>query len=138
LTMFVALVSGLAGVRCSPSKVMAGTIGIKLDIGPVGGLGGFGSETGKLVGILKRRRARITDLLVPKINCDKAHDEMRMLLEEEVRIHPVSSAAEVWEAMFRLSEGDILERVRCRITGEESVMKGRKEKGVITDCPLTR
>ena len=50
--MFVAVASELAGVRCSPSKVMTGTAGIKLDMGPVGALGGFGSGTGKLVGIL--------------------------------------------------------------------------------------
>jgi len=90
------------------------------------------------LGSLEMKRVRITDLLVPKINHDKAHDEMEMLLEEEARIRAVSSATEAWEAMLGLSEGDILERVRCRTAGEESVTKGRKEKGVITDCPLTR
>jgi ATP-dependent Lon protease len=87
--MFVALVSELANMRCHASKVMTGTIGIKLDVGPVGGLGGFGSETGKLVGILKIKRVRITDLFVPRINYEKARDEMNVLSDEGITIHPI-------------------------------------------------
>jgi len=138
LTMFVALVSELACVHCPPSRVMTGTIGIKRDVGPVGGLGGFGSETGKLVGILKTKRVRITDLLVPRINYEKAHDEMKVLLEEDIQIHPVSSASEIWEPVFGMTERDILERIRARTKGRESAGKERKEKGEITDCLLTR
>jgi hypothetical protein len=40
--------------------------------------------------------------------------------------------------MFGLSESDSLERIRSRTTGRESGGKERKEKGVITDCLLTR
>jgi SpoVK/Ycf46/Vps4 family AAA+-type ATPase len=112
LTMFVALVSELARIRCPASKVMTGTIGIKLDVGPVGGLGGFGAETGKLVGILKTKRVRITDLFVPKVNYEKAHDEMDILREENVTIHPIVSAQELWKPMFGFSEAAILKRIR--------------------------
>lgn len=134
LTMFVALVSELANMRCHASEVMTGTIGIKLDVGPVGGLGGFGSETGKLVGILKTKRVRITDLFVPRINYEKARDEMNVLSDEGITIHPIVSAHETWEPMFGLSENVILERI-CSRQAEES--HGGK-KGTITNCVPTR
>ncbi|MGB9023797.1 MAG: hypothetical protein WCC94_10240 [Candidatus Bathyarchaeia archaeon] len=75
---------------------------------------------------------------MPKTNYEKARDEMEVLLEEDITVHPVSSTREVWEPMFGLSEGDILERIRSRATGRESGGKEGKEKGVITDCLLTR
>jgi len=131
LTMLTALVSELADIGCPSSRVMTGTIGIKLDVGPVGGLGGYGSETGKLVGILKTKRVRITDLFVPKVNYEKARDEMNVLHEEEVRVHPVSSAREMWHTMFGLDETAILERIGLKMMQRNL---GRKEKGTITDC----
>lgn len=134
LTMFVALVSELARIRCPASKVMTGTIGIKLDVGPVGGLGGFGAETGKLVGILKTKRVRITDLFVPKVNYDKARDEMNVLREENVTIYPIVSAQELWKPLFGLTEDAILERTRTSIAGR---CFGEKRE-TITDCLPTR
>jgi SpoVK/Ycf46/Vps4 family AAA+-type ATPase len=119
LTMFVALVSELANIRCYPSKVMTGTIGIKLDVGPVGGLGGFGTETGKLVGILKTKRIRITDLFMPRINYEKARDEMNVLSDEGVIVHPIVSARETWQTMFGLSEEAVLDRI-CSRRAEQS------------------
>ena len=129
LTMFAALVSELARIRCPASKVMTGTIGIKLDVGPVGGLGGFGAETGKLVGILKTKRVRITDLFVPRVNYEKAHDEMDVLREENVTIHPIVSAQELWKPMFGLSEDAILERIRSS-TAERWFGKKRDDNGL--------
>lgn len=123
LTMFVALVSELAGVRCLASKVMTGTIGIKLDVGPVGGLGGFGTETGKLVGILKTKRIRITDLLVPRINHEKARDEMNVLSDEGITIHPIISAHEIWEPVFALTSDTIIEKIRSRKAAQDHVQK---------------
>jgi len=134
LTMFIALVSELSDIRCHASKVMTGTIGIKLDVGPVGGLGGFGTETGKLVGILKTKRIRITDLFVPRINYEKARDEMKMLSDEGIIIRPIVSAHETWEPMFGLSEKAVVERISSR-QAEQS--QGRK-KGTITNCVPTR
>jgi len=129
LTMFAALVSELARIRCPASKVTTGTIGIKLDVGPVGGLGGFGAETGKLVGILKTKRVRITDLFVPRVNYEKAHDEMDVLREENVTIHPIVSAQELWKPMFGLSEDAILERIRSS-TAERWFGKKRDDNGL--------
>jgi len=135
LAMFVALVSELADIRCPTSKVMTGTIGIKLDIGPVGGLGGFGTETGKLVAILKTKRIRITDLFVPRVNYEKARDEMSVLSEEGIVIHPTASADDVWDPMFGLTESQILERIR---SGSVERKFAGKEKGMITDCAIRR
>jgi ATP-dependent Lon protease len=134
LTMFVALVSELAKIRCHASKVMTGTIGIKLDVGPVGGLGGFGTETGKLVGILKTKRVRITDLFVPRINYEKGRDEMNVLSDEGIIIHPIISAKESWEAMFGLRENAILTRIRSRQAKQSHTGK----KGTITNCATIR
>jgi hypothetical protein len=134
LTMFVALVSELAKIRCHASKVMTGTIGIKLDIGPVGGLGGFGTETGKLVGILKTKRVRITDLFVPRINYEKGRDEMNVLSDEGIIIHPIISAKETWEAVFGLRENAILARIRSR----QAKQSHSGKKGTITNCATIR
>jgi len=125
LTMLVALVSELAGISSPSSKVMTGTIGIKLDVGPVGGLGGFGTETGKLVGILKTKRIRITHLFVPKVNYMKARDEMDILRDEGITIHPIVSARELWQPIFGLTEKAMLERIRLR-TAEWSDSQGEK------------
>src|SRR2546425_199736 len=45
-----ALVSELSGIPIPQSRVMTGTIGLKMDVGPVGGLGGRGREAGQQVG----------------------------------------------------------------------------------------
>ncbi|MEM3507167.1 MAG: hypothetical protein QW589_04595 [Candidatus Bathyarchaeia archaeon] len=54
--MFIALISELVKISISPSKVVTGTIGVKLDIGPVGGIGGRGSNSGKIIGVLKLKK----------------------------------------------------------------------------------
>lgn len=134
LTMFVALVSELANIRCPASKVMTGTIGIKLDVGPVGGLGGYGTETGKLIGILKTKRIRITDLFVPRINYEKARDEMNVLSDEGITIHSIVSAQETWRSVFGLGEDTIIQRIRSRKVEQN----GARKKGTITNCAATR
>lgn len=135
LAMFVALVSELTGIECPPSRVMTGTIGIKLDVGPVGGLGGYGSETGKLVGILKTKRVHISDVFLPEVNFEKARDEMNVLREEGIRIHQVSSARDLWHGMFGISESAIIERLR---TGTMGRFLTAEKKRAVTDCLLTR
>src|SRR5438094_593658 len=82
--MLNALVSELSGIPIPQSRVMTGTIGLKMDIGPVGGLGGRGREAGKLVGILKAEKIKVTDLLVPESNFKNASDEMKMIPEESM------------------------------------------------------
>jgi ATP-dependent Lon protease len=134
LTIFVALVSELANTRCHASKVMTGTIGIKPDVALVGGLGGLGSETRNLVGILKTKRVRITDLCVRRINYEKTRDKMNVPSDQGIIIHPIVSAHDTWKPMFSLSEKVILERI-CSRQAEES--HGGK-KGTITNCVPTR
>ena len=68
---------------------------IKLGLGPVGGLAEFGSETDRLVGTLRIKCVRIADFPVPKTNYEKARDEIEIPLEEDIAVHPVSSAREV-------------------------------------------
>jgi SpoVK/Ycf46/Vps4 family AAA+-type ATPase len=114
VAMLIALLSELAGIAIPSSVVATGTIGVKLDVGPVGGLGGFGMQTGKIVGILKSRRVRITDLILPHANYENATDEMRVLAEEGIRIHPIQTAGECEEAVFGLDEKTIAERIKER------------------------
>jgi len=52
---------------------------VKLGSGPVGVLGEYGTQTGKIVGILKSRR--VSDLILPTANFESAPDEMRILAE---------------------------------------------------------
>jgi predicted ATP-dependent protease len=94
---------------------MTGTIGIKMDVGPVGGLGGFGTEAGKLVGILKTRRVEITDLILPRINYEIAEDDIRAIEEEGVKIHPIEAATEALPILFGRGERELLELVRTRL-----------------------
>lgn len=114
LAMVLALLSELAGLAISPSTVATGTIGVKLDVGPVGGLGGYGAQTGKILGILKSRRIRITDLVLPVANFEAAQDEMRILGEEGVRIRPIRNAAECLQTVFSMSEQELTGRIKER------------------------
>lgn len=114
LAMVLALFSELAGLPISPAIVATGTIGVKLDVGPVGGLGGYGTQTGKIVGILKSRRIRITDLVLPIANFEVAHDEMRILEEEGVRIRPIRNAAECLDIVFSASEQELIGKIKER------------------------
>lgn len=114
LAMVLALISELAGVPISPAIVATGTIGVKLDIGPVGGLGGYGTQTGKIVGILKSRRVRVKNLVLPVANFEAARDEMRILGEEGVRVHPVRNAAECLNMVFSVSEQELIEMIKER------------------------
>src|SRR2546427_11500897 len=70
--MLKALVSGLSGIPIPQSRAMTGTIGLKMDIGPVGGVGGRGREAGKLGGILEAEEIKVTGLLVPEFNFKNA------------------------------------------------------------------
>jgi ATP-dependent Lon protease len=119
LAMVLALLSELSGTPISPSIVATGTIGVKLDIGPVGGLGGYGTQTGKIVGILKSRRIAITDLVLPVANYDAAEDEMKILREEDVQPRPVRNATECLEEVFGLSEPDLIRRIKERFETAE-------------------
>ena len=114
LAMVLALFSELSGVPISPSIVATGTIGVKHDVGPVGGLGGYGTQTGKIVGILKSRRVRVTDLVLPIANFEAARDEMRILQDEEVRVHPVRSVAECLEIVFGFKEQGLIGEIKER------------------------
>ena len=108
------LVSELSGLLISPSAVATGTIGVKLDVGPVGGLGGHGTQTGKIVGILKSRRVRITDLVLPTANYKLAVDEMQILDQEGVRVHPISTFRDCSESLFGVSEGILIQKITER------------------------
>jgi SpoVK/Ycf46/Vps4 family AAA+-type ATPase len=112
LAMVLALLSELSGIPISPSVVTTGTIGVKMDVGPVGGLGGYGTQTGKVVGILKSQRVRISDLVLPISNFETASDEMRMLSDEGVNVHPVASAAGCFKAVLGLEKEGIVEKIR--------------------------
>ena len=112
LAMVLALFSELSGLPISPSIVATGTMGVKMDVGPVGGLGGYGTQTGKIVGILKSRRVRINDLVLPVSNFESAKDEMRILADEGVRVHPVASATDSLKVVFGLEKGDIVNKIK--------------------------
>jgi Lon-like ATP-dependent protease len=114
LAMVLALFSELSGVPISPSIVATGTIGVKHDVGPVGGLGGYGTQTGKIVGILKSRRIRVTDLVLPTANFEAARDEMRILREEAVSVHPIRNVAECLEIVFGASEQALIGEIKER------------------------
>lgn len=114
LAMTCALISELSSMAIGPNTVMTGTVGIKMDIGPVGGLGGFGSDTGKLIGILKTQRVEITDLILPKINYEIAQDEMRALEEESIKVHAIYSVIEAFRILFGMEE-EIIERIHQRM-----------------------
>ena len=117
------LLSELSGVPISPSVVATGTIGVKLDVGPVGGLGGHGTQTGKIVGILKSRRIKITDLILPEANHKVATDEMRILADEGVRVHPITSLRNCTESFFDVNESILIQKIRkrfYRLSSDES------------------
>src|SRR6059036_3276838 len=120
--MVNALVSELAGISIPQSKVMTGTIGLKIDVGPVGGLGGRGREAGKLVGILKADKVKITDLLVPESNYRSASDEMQMVGEEGVKVHSIRNAQDGWPVLFGLTADELAKRVRVALAERESIV----------------
>ncbi len=120
--MLNALVSELSGIPISQSKVMTGTIGLKMDVGPVGGLGGRGREAGKLVGILKAERVKITDLLLPEANYKSAHDEMKMIQDEDVNVHPIANAQDGWAILFSLNAEELCKKIRTGLADRESVI----------------
>jgi len=115
LAMALALLSELSGLTISPSTVMTGTIGVKLDIGPVGGLGGYGAQTGKIIGVLKSQKVRITDFILPAANYEIAADEMQILAEEGVRVHPVHSVADCLKLVFGVSKEELIEKIKERV-----------------------
>jgi SpoVK/Ycf46/Vps4 family AAA+-type ATPase len=123
LAMVLSLVSELSGLSISPSIVATGTIGVKFDIGPVGGLGGYGTQTGKIIGILKSRRVRVTDLVLPAANFDNASDEMRILTDEGVKVHPIWNALECNAIVFGMSEREIIGKIKERF---ETAVKPRQ------------
>ncbi len=118
--MLNALISELANVPISQSKVMTGTIGLKMDVGPVGGLGGRGREAGKLVGILKAEKIKITDLLLPAVNHKSAPDEMKMIEDEGLKVHPINNAQDGWPILFGMTSEELARRIRSALVERES------------------
>ena len=113
--MVLALLSELSGITISPSIVSTGTIGVKLDVGPVGGLGGYGTQTGKIVGVLKSQRVRITDFLLPATNFEIATDEMRILADEGIRVHPVPFVSECLKIVFGMNKDELIAKIKERV-----------------------
>ncbi len=120
--MVNALVSELSDTPIAQSKVMTGTIGLKMDVGPVGGLGGRGREAGKLVGIMKAEKVKITDLLVPEANFRSAADEMKMVQDEGVIVHPIAYAQDGWPILFSLSGEEMAKKIRLALVDRESLV----------------
>jgi ATP-dependent Lon protease len=118
-----ALVSELSGIPIPQSRVMTGTIGLKMDVGPVGGLGGRGREAGKLVGILKAEKIKVTDLLVPESNFKNASDEMKMIQDEGIIVHPIANAPDGWPILFSTNAEDLAKRIRQSLIERESVVE---------------
>ena len=85
---------------------------MKLDVGPVGRLGGYGTQTGKIVGILKSRL--VTDLVLPLANFRNASDEMNILSEEETTLHPARTLNEYQRAAFGVDEQRVVSKIRER------------------------
>lgn len=117
MTMAISLLSELSRLPVSPSVVAIGTIGVKFDIGPVGGLGGHGAQTGKIVGILKSRRVKVADLVLPIANFELAGDEMRILEDEGVRVHPVRTFLDSNQIVFSLDQKELIEKIKERWVG---------------------
>jgi ATP-dependent Lon protease len=114
LTMAVSLLSELSRLPTSPSLVTTGTIGVKLDIGPVGGLGGHGTQTGKIIGVLKSRQVKITDLVLPTANFELARDEMNILTGEGIRVRPIRSFRDCNQIIFNINEQKLIEKIKER------------------------
>jgi len=115
LAMVLALLSELMDLPICPSIVATGTIGLKLDVGPVGGLGGYGTQTGKIIGILKSQKVHVTDLVLPVANFQAAADEMRILNDEGVHVHPVSEVSECLNIVFRLEKEELVAKIKERL-----------------------
>jgi SpoVK/Ycf46/Vps4 family AAA+-type ATPase len=120
--MVNALVSELSNTPIIQSKVMTGSIGLKMDVGPVGGLGGRGREAGKLVGILKAEKVKITDLLVPESNYRSAPDEMKMVQDEGISVHPITNAQDGWPILFSLTAEELAKKIRNSLVDRESLI----------------
>jgi len=120
--MLNALISEISNTPIAQSKVMTGTIGLKMDVGPVGGLGGRGREAGKLVGIMKAEKVKITDLLVPEANFRSAADEMKMIQDEGVIVHPITNAQDGWPILFSLSAEELAKKIRLALVDRESLI----------------
>jgi predicted ATP-dependent protease len=116
------LVSELSNTPIIQSKVMTGSIGLKMDVGPVGGLGGRGREAGKLVGILKAEKVKITDLLVPESNYRSAPDEMKMVQDEGISVHPITNAQDGWPILFSLTAEELAKKIRVSVVDRESLV----------------
>jgi hypothetical protein len=96
---------------------------LKMDVGPVGGLGGRGREAGKLVGILKAEKIKVTDLLVPESNFKNASDEMKMIQDEGIIVHPIANAPDGWPILFSTNAEDLAKRIRQSLIERESVVE---------------
>ena len=120
--MLNALMSELSNTPITQSKVMTGSIGLKMDVGPVGGLGGRGREAGKLVGILKAEKVKITDLLVPEANYRSAPDDMKMVEDEGVSVHPITNAQDGWPMLFSLTAEELAKKIRSALIDRESLV----------------
>jgi SpoVK/Ycf46/Vps4 family AAA+-type ATPase len=125
LAMVLALLSELAGLPISPATVATGTIGVKLDVGPVGGLGGYGTQTGKIIGILKSQKIRVTDLVLPAANFEAGGDEMRILTEEGVNVRPVSDVSECLKIIFDRAMDELVAKIKERFETARLVAQSR-------------
>jgi hypothetical protein len=121
LLMLLIIASAILAFVPFRVTLATGTTGVKLDVGPVGGLGGHGSQTGKIVGILKSRRVKITDLILPTANYKLASDEMQILADEGVRVHPVTCFRDCSESLFGVKEDVLIQKITDRL---DSLTKG--------------
>jgi hypothetical protein len=85
-------------------------------------LGGRGREAGKLVGILKAEKVKITDLLLPQANYRSAVDEMKMVQDEGIAVHPILNAQDGWPLLFGLGSDELAKKIRAGLIDRESLV----------------
>jgi len=114
LALVLAFLSELAGVPVRRSVVATGTVGVKMDVGPVGGLGGYGTQTGKIVGALKSRKLGISDFVIPAGNFDSARDEINILAAGSIAVHPIRSVEDCLEIVFGVRSQELVRKIKER------------------------
>src|SRR5207245_1736398 len=79
-------------------------------------------EAGKLLGVLKAAKVKITALLVPDSNYRSAKDEMKMVQDEGIIVHPITNAQDGWPILFDLTSEELAKKIRVALVDRESLV----------------
>src|SRR5207302_11311543 len=97
-------------------------LSVVIESGPLRGGGGRRPGAGKIVCLVKCEKVKIPGSLVTDSSYRSAKDEMTMVQDEGIIVHPITNAQDGWPILFDLTSEELAKKIRVALVDRESLV----------------